>query len=102
MARAGTPEEKEEVVMGRRGCRASGKAGILSGWVCTLHGMGTAGKGHGSAVTQWDVREGGWKGQFPYKPEAGEGKREKRQAQGSEKEDFFFSHLNLLIIIIII
>lgn len=46
--------------MGRRGCRALGKAGILSGWACTLHGLGTAGKGHSSGVTQWDVGGGGW------------------------------------------
>lgn len=61
--------------MGRRGCRASGGAGILSGWACTLHGMGAAGKGRGSGATQRDVRG---KGQFPYKPEAGEGEREER------------------------
>ena len=60
LAKAGTHEEKEEVVMGRRGCRASGKAGILSGWACILHGLDTAGKEHGSGVTQWDVRGGGW------------------------------------------
>lgn len=59
MARVGTHEEKEEVVVGRRGCRALDRAGILSGWACTVHGMGTA-KGHGSGVTQWDVsRVGG-------------------------------------------
>lgn len=61
LARAGTREEKEEVVMGRRGCRASSKAGILSWWACTLHGKATAGKGHGSGATQWDVTEGGQK-----------------------------------------
>ncbi len=47
--------------MGRRGCRASGEAGILSGWACTLHGMGTAGEGHGRGGTQWDVKGGGQK-----------------------------------------
>lgn len=56
MARAGTHKEKEEVVMGRRGCRASSRAGILSGWVCTLHGSGTVGKGHDCGATQCDVR----------------------------------------------
>lgn len=56
MARAGTHEDKEEVMTGRRGCRVSGEAGILSWWACTLHGVATAGKGHGSGATQWDVR----------------------------------------------
>lgn len=52
MARAGTHEEKEEVVTGRRGCRASGEAGILSGWTCTLHGFGAMGRGRGGGGTQ--------------------------------------------------
>lgn len=42
--------------MGRRGRRALSRAGILSGWVCTLHGSGTVGKGHDCGATQWDVR----------------------------------------------
>lgn len=46
--------------MGRRGCRVSDEAGILSGWACILHGMGTVGRGHGSAATQRDVSRRGW------------------------------------------
>lgn len=41
--------------MGRRGCRASDEAGILSGWACSLHGTGTAGRGHGGGATQRGV-----------------------------------------------
>lgn len=62
--------------MGRKGCRVSGEAGILSGWARTLHGMGTAEKGHGSDGTQRDVRRTMEKlSQFPYRPEAGAGER---------------------------
>lgn len=52
--------------MGRRGCRTSGKAGILSGWASTLHGSATAGKGHGGGATQRIVRGGGGKRRFPH------------------------------------
>lgn len=57
--------------MGRRGCRASNRAGILSGWAYTLHETGKEGKGHGSRATQGDARrEDEEPGQFPHKPEA--------------------------------
>lgn len=59
LARAGAHEEKEEVVMGRRGCRASGKAGILSGWACTLHGLDAVGRERSGGVTQSDGGGGG-------------------------------------------
>lgn len=48
--RAGRHEEEEEVKAGRRGrWEEAGSSGILSGWACTPHGFGAAGKGH---VTQ--------------------------------------------------
>jgi len=58
--------------MGRRGCRTSGKAGILSGGASTLHGSATAGKGHGGGATQRIVRGGGGKRRFPHESEDGE------------------------------
>lgn len=58
--RAGRREEKEEVVVvGRRGCSAANRSGILSGWTSTLHGFIVAGKGHSGGRTQWGVSAGG-------------------------------------------
>lgn len=56
LARAGTQEEKEEVVTGRRGFRTSGNAGILSGGACTLHGRASAGRGRGGGAPQQNTR----------------------------------------------
>lgn len=48
------------VVMGRRGCRAVSRPGILSGGTRSLHWMGTTGGAHGGGVTQRGARgEGG-------------------------------------------
>lgn len=86
LARAGTHEEKEEVVMGRKGCRELGKAGILSGRVWTLHGLSTAGKEHGSGATQWNLRGRGW----PSLPSSlvsrkGAGDKERKKKETEEK-----------------
>lgn len=79
--RAGTNQEKEEVTMGRRGCRASNRAGILSGWALTLHETGEEGKGHGSRALGDGRREDEEPGQFPHEPEAGERQRGRHSEQ---------------------
>lgn len=73
--------------MGRRGCRVSSRAGILSGWVCTLHGSGTVGKGHDCGATQCDVRGGGWQSGASSLTVLKLKKRgEKRQKQSGQRE----------------